>query len=67
MDPYGSAAQAVQAQFVGEFADPHGVGKILFVCKHQKDGVLQLVFLDLRGYKSQVDVTVDPPTPRQNP
>lgn len=49
MDPYGSAAEAVQAQFVGEFADPHGVGKILFVCKHQKNRVLQLVFLDLGG------------------
>lgn len=42
----------MQAQFVGEFADPHGVGKILFVCKHQKDGVLQLVFLDLKEKES---------------
>ncbi len=48
IDPYSSAAQAVQAQFVGEFTDSHGVGKILFVCKHQNNCLLQLVLLDLQ-------------------
>lgn len=45
---YGPAAQAVQTQLVGEFTDAHRVGKILFVGEHQKNGVLQLVFLDLQ-------------------
>lgn len=34
IDPYGSAAQAVQTQLVGELADPHGVREILFVGEH---------------------------------
>lgn len=34
LDVPSSAPQVVQTQFVGEFADSHGVGKILFVSKH---------------------------------
>lgn len=50
-DTHSSAAQAVETQFIGEFTDPHGVGKILFVCKHQKYRLLQLVLLDLEKEK----------------
>lgn len=45
---YGSAAQALQTQLVGQLAGCHGVGKILFVGEDQNDSVLQLVLLDLR-------------------
>lgn len=44
---YSSAAQVVQTQFIGQFADPHGVWKILFVGKHQNNCFLQLILLDL--------------------
>lgn len=49
---YGPAPQAVQAQLVGQLAHSHGVWKILFVSKHQDDGVFQLVLLDLRTTKT---------------
>lgn len=49
IDTYSSAAQAVQTQFVGEFTDSHRIGKILFVSKHQKNRILQLILLDLQG------------------
>lgn len=44
---YSSFTQAVQTQFVSQFAHSHCIGKILFVSKHQNNGVLQLVLLDL--------------------
>lgn len=44
---YGSTPQAVQTQFVGQFAHAHGVWKVLFVSKHQDHGVFELVLLDL--------------------
>lgn len=47
MCSYGSATQALQTQLVGQLADSHGVGKILFVGEDQNDSVLQLILLDL--------------------
>lgn len=44
---YSSTSQAVQTQFVSQFAHSHCVWKILFVSKHQNNGVFQLVLLDL--------------------
>ncbi len=38
-------AQIVQAELVGEFGSVHGIGQILFVGKHEQNGVAQFIFL----------------------
>lgn len=44
---HSSVPQHLQAQFVGHFADGHGVGQVLLVGEHQQHGVFQLVLVQL--------------------
>jgi hypothetical protein len=36
-------AQGMQAKLVSDFSSIHGIGKILFVCKHQQHSITQLI------------------------
>jgi len=38
-------SQVVEAKFVGHFRGGHGVGEILFIRKHQQNGIPELVFV----------------------
>jgi hypothetical protein len=38
--------QTVEAQLIGDFGGIHCVGKILFVCKYEKKGIAELVFIE---------------------
>ena len=48
---YSSVAEVLKAEFICEFTDRHGVGKILLIRKHQQNGIFQLLLRQLNEQK----------------
>lgn len=50
---YSSAPEGLQAEFVRQLADSHGVGQVLLVRKHQQNRVSELILLKLFQSESE--------------